>query len=388
MKKSIIISYIGSAMLACLFFSSCSMVSDSEKNRVAPIAETVDDNYFTAVDVARGDVVATDKYSALFRKSNGVSLSFSTNNAKITESYVKVGDKVKVGDLLLECNSADLTANYESLVSSEATYQAEIDYYTELIDIEESRKTVYASYGETYVSEKLKEYSELLDLAKKNLNITKQQLKEAEEALAGCKLYSPIEGTVSFVAKTNDRDRLNAGDTAVSVSDGMAYFICTTKKRDQFTIDSVYDLEYFYMEEKSGRRGRKQEENPVETAETEGTVDNRLHTEVVCKAIDVANESSGTYNVTLVPVDQSKIDTSRNVSAFITIELDSAENVLYIPKKALIKSADGYVVYVQEDNGNRSLKNVEVGIIASDTAEIKSGLELGETVLTNNAVNK
>ena len=54
----------------------------------------------------------------------------------------------------------------------------------------------------------------------------------------------------------------------------------------------------------------------------------------------------------------------------------------------MIKSADGYVVYVQEDNGNRSLKNVEVGIIASDTVEIKSGLELGETVLTNNAVNK
>ena len=66
----------------------------------------------------------------------------------------------------------------------------------------------------------------------------------------------------------------------------------------------------------------------------------------------------------------------------VTVEVVAGEanNALLVPVEALRELGDGYGVFVQQPNGELELRPVEVGLIDVVYAEIKSGLEAGETV--------
>ena len=67
------------------------------------------------------------------------------------------------------------------------------------------------------------------------------------------------------------------------------------------------------------------------------------------------------------------------MTADITIVTASATNVLTIPAEALRGTAGNYRVQVMGADGTPTVKAVEVGLVTSTTAEIKSGLTEGET---------
>ena len=64
-----------------------------------------------------------------------------------------------------------------------------------------------------------------------------------------------------------------------------------------------------------------------------------------------------------------------------------AKNALLVPLEALHKAGDTYTVFVME-NGTPTLKVVEVGIQDLLYAEIKSGLNPGDTVTTGTTETK
>ena len=110
--------------------------------------------------------------------------------------------------------------------------------------------------------------------------------------------------------------------------------------------------------------------------------------EVECTSIELINENTGSYSCKFKPLSSVDIPSDKSINGRISIQTGDAKDVLYIPTKALIKSGDDYVVYVQNDNGERSIRKVEVGVLADDVTEIQSGLELGDVVLTNSKVKE
>lgn len=70
------------------------------------------------------------------------------------------------------------------------------------------------------------------------------------------------------------------------------------------------------------------------------------------------------------------------MSAEITITAASATNVVSIPSRALSGSAGIYTVRVVAADGSLTTRQVEVGLLTSSLAEIKSGLQAGEVVVT------
>src|SRR6185369_13095263 len=70
------------------------------------------------------------------------------------------------------------------------------------------------------------------------------------------------------------------------------------------------------------------------------------------------------------------------MSADITITAASAANVLAIPSRALTGTPGSYTVRVVAADGSVSTRAVEVGLVTSSLAEIKSGLQAGERVVT------
>ena len=87
------------------------------------------------------------------------------------------------------------------------------------------------------------------------------------------------------------------------------------------------------------------------------------------------------YAVTIA-IDSPPAGLRPGMSADVTVVAASASNVLSIPSRALSGSAGAYTVRVVAADGTVSVRDVEVGLVTSALAEIKSGLQQGERVVT------
>ena len=360
----------GLIISSSVLLSACSLASRSEKNRTAPIAQTVNYEYFSFYQVSRGDVYKSVKESLNYNRSGGTALRFKKNNAVISKTYFKVGDSVKKGDLILECDTGTLGTKVEKLEADVKQYESELSYYTSMCEIEEKRKMICAAYGRAFDSTKLDEYNTQLELAGKQLNIAKMQLEEAVEELEGCRIYADMDGVIAYIARTSEWKPLSNNSTAVTITDSQPYFSCSTKNIRLFEIGETYEMVYFLAPKM--RMGK-----PVGEIE-------EFTAPVKCISMEPVREGSDTYEIRFIPDEKDDTDYTGDLSATITIITESAENVLYVPKTAVIQSEDDAIVYVQNDNGERTIKKVEVGVSNTDVIEIVSGLEQGETVLTNN----
>jgi len=82
-----------------------------------------------------------------------------------------------------------------------------------------------------------------------------------------------------------------------------------------------------------------------------------------------------------IQLNETDLDIKENATGVITLELDRREDVLYVPSSA-IKTANGKpIVYVLDDNGIKTLKEVVTGFSANNKTEIVSGLEPGDQVI-------
>ena len=70
------------------------------------------------------------------------------------------------------------------------------------------------------------------------------------------------------------------------------------------------------------------------------------------------------------------------MTADVTITIDSATNVLTIPAAALRGTTGDYTVLILGADGTPTAQPVEVGLVTNTTAEIKSGLSVGQEVVT------
>jgi HlyD family secretion protein len=103
-------------------------------------------------------------------------------------------------------------------------------------------------------------------------------------------------------------------------------------------------------------------------------------------SIDPVGSATGTNGVVSfavnVKLDSAPAGLRPGMTADITIVAASATNVLAIPARALSGTADAYTVRVMAADGSVSVRDVQVGLVTSSLAEIKSGLQAGERVVT------
>lgn len=109
-------------------------------------------------------------------------------------------------------------------------------------------------------------------------------------------------------------------------------------------------------------------------------------------SIDPVGSGSGSGNVVSyavkVALDAPPAGLRPGMSADITITAASAPNVLAIPSRALTGNAGSYTVRVVAADGSVSTRSIEVGLVTSSLAEVKSGLQAGELVVTGTSSNQ
>jgi multidrug efflux pump subunit AcrA (membrane-fusion protein) len=83
----------------------------------------------------------------------------------------------------------------------------------------------------------------------------------------------------------------------------------------------------------------------------------------------------------VVAMPTAPAGTASGMSAQVSITTASAPNVLAVPSIALVGSSGGYDVRTLDASGQPQLTPVEVGLITSSMAEIKSGISAGTAVV-------
>lgn len=259
---------------------------------------------------------------------------------------VKVGDRVTEGQTLATADTAALEAKITE--ASRAAKSAALQLTQATVDREdasnaaERRRTQEGLYAAQTASDRAK-----ADLA---------ELEALRDHVA---LVAPADGVVTAIAIAAGSDA-PAGASITMLS---AELLVTTsvvesdiaaiKAGQQATVD-VAALD-------ASLRGTVAAIDPVGSGAGNGAV--------VSYAVEVA-------------LDAPPAGLRPGMSADITIVAASATNVLAIPSRALAGNAGSYTVRVVAADGSVSARTVEVGLVTSSLAEVRSGLQAGDQVVT------
>lgn len=186
-----------------------------------------------------------------------------------------------------------------------------------------------------------------------------ESVRQAQLALDGATLRSPVDGVVTTLAITPGA--LAPAGTDVAIAAGAMEVVAVVTETDLPSL-------------KVGQ-GVTVTLTALGTTAT-GTV----------RAIDPRGAAPGgggvvTYPVT-VALDATPPGTAAAMSAQVAVTIAQAKNVLAIPSIALLGNTGHYRVRVLDASGNPVEKPVAVGLITTSLAEISSGLALDEIVVT------
>lgn len=192
--------------------------------------------------------------------------------------------------------------------------------------------------------------------AQASVDEAKVKLVEAQQALAGATLTTPISGTVASVASSVG-DQVSAGTTVVVVVGEGAADVAATVTVEQLTKLAV---------------GQEAEVTPVGTAaKVTGTV-TRVSTLPDPTAESVA------YPVTIT-VDKPPATMAAGSSATASIVVATAKNVLTVPTSAVNRSTVTIL-----DGDQPTLTRVTVGAVGPTRTEITEGVSKGQQVVLAN----
>jgi HlyD family secretion protein len=304
----------------------------------------------------------------------------SSTTLKAAEAKMTVAeDKVGVTKGILDSTpssdperKAQAYLNYAAAVQAYQSALASVNWYKgEPTETEEATLEANVAIAKANVMlaelevERLKDGVDPNDLAAAELKVTKAEsdVAQAQANLDSAVITAPFAGTIMKVQAA-------AGD---SVS---AAFI-TLADLSTPTLDAYFD------ESDLDKVVVGNEVDVVFDALPDLTFTG--HVQQVDPSLTQSMNSSLVHAVAILdgdkPQDLSKMPTGLNAS--VDVIAGRAENVLLVPIEALREiDTDTYAVFVVQSDGSLKLQPVEVGLQDLTWAEIKSGLQAGQTVST------
>ncbi len=272
----------------------------------------------------------------------------STRIAGFVEKiYVKTGDKVKKGQLLIKVDPKDLIAQRESL----------------LAQIEATKARVWAA-KRTY--ERLLALKDVggvteqqLDNAKAQYEALKNSVKAMEASLRAidnnlryAEIKAPFDGIVS--AKwVNEGDFVGPGRLLLNI-DKPPYEVL------------VFLPERFFGKVKVGDK-------------LEVEINGKTIEAPVVEVAPALDPSSRSFLVKVKLPKKCKVGSGKSV--YVNVPEIKKKKVILVPEKALFKWGDFTAVYVVDDRGIIRLRFVRLGLKYGDKYEVLAGLKPGDVIV-------
>lgn len=298
---------------------------------------------------ATGTVATTASYGVAFGAPAhlaGAAATAGSTTWSVTAVKVKVGDTVKARDVLATADTTDLKRQFTAATAALSTAKIQLAIAKE--DLAAATTTATSRQARIAVNNAQTQYS---DAAKSRTDLTEQ--------ISLATLTAPIDGLITTVSIVPG---LEAPSGDAIVVDATTF---------QVTADVVEsDLAAMAVGQKA--------------TVSIGAVGAQVPGTVTAIAPTTTGDTSGgvvSYPVT-VSLEKPPATVRVGMTADVTITIDTATNVLTVPAAALSGTAGSYTVLVLGADGTPAAQPVEVGLVTNTTAEIKSGLSVGQRVVT------
>lgn len=312
----------------------------------------------STVTVETDTVKLTNSIGGLTYKANlepAEEAAISCNvSGQVTEVLFENGDKVTQGQVLAYIDDMNLQNQLMAARLDLNKLQIELESAKNNYDIA-SQLYAEGAYSKTNYDDSIRSYKTVLA----NVELKKVDIQNITNSLNDCVIKSPIAGEVGEKNITVGQ-YLNPGTVIGSV-------------KDSETIKAEIQLKQQDLEKVSvGQEVTlKLNENDSET-----------YKGVVVTIAASANNQTRVFSC-LIKIVNSAGKLNSGVFGYIEIPNKDQKQVLAIPMEAVTGSEGAYSVFLLED-GTAQKAAVEIGEIADEMVEIKSGLKEGDTVITSN----
>lgn len=353
-SKKIILLFL----VAALLFTGCGLLPAEKSTRKLPVDKTgMEEQYFATAVVERGDVTDCITAECVYGSQRSESLAFNQSNEAILGIYVKEGDAVYAGELLAEIATGSLDDEIEECKKVCKQTDADLAYYTQKLAFETERQKIAKKYGRKYETKTIDDLTDKKTVLEGEKKVADLRLAEAEKQLKGRRLEASFDGVVTFLRPMRMWERSNT-QTFIIIRSADTGFMTSLDDAFGFSVGEMYQLE-------SG-----DDIIPCTLAS-------------VTESTTVKDRS----NLIFIPLE-SGLEVEDGTKAVVKILRQEAKGVLFIPTDAVRTIGGRTAVYVQNAEGMREIRYIEIGLSVKglsekdlNRTEVISGLSEGETII-------
>lgn len=335
MRKKIFISILAVMALSMTGCGDTEGQADNQEHQV--MVNDYEKITYESTDVVRGDIspVLSLKLKAddIERKSY---FPFQ-DEMEVDQVYVKKGDMVSAGDVMISFKSGDIAEQLKGYESRLEETQLLIDHYTKLSAIDSTA-----------------DYTKDLENLQKDIEVTKLYIDELNAKLDSYSIRAEASGMVFIVSELLAYGTVNATDNVVTVIYGSGNYTAVTTDDYDFKIGDTFTATYgvasYEMELVSIEEGGK---------DANGNIQRNLGFRLV--DADAVMSESDNLN--------------------IKVQKPVLKNVLYVPEESVFSVKDRQYVYLLDEKGFRHAAEVKAGSTVDGNTVIESGLQEGDKVV-------
>ncbi len=343
------------AVLLLSNLSGCMLLPKEEEERQMLFVQADEVEEYSFVSPVRMDLEKILDIDCTYRQLEEENMSFKLDGQTIEEVYVATGDKVIKGTLLATLRMPDLEKELKSIEDSivqlkQTIKQLKLDTETQKsnVEIDYKYKTISKAERDLKISEIESNLKSLLTTNEDQLHIINLRLKEKQEAIAGSKIYAPIDGVISYV-KANLKGSIS--------EENMAVIKMINPAKCAFEIFKTEDTAYLI-------EGQKYNVD-CNGVIYEGTI------------MPISDEENSIY------LQMKEIPPNLTVGDIGSIHYlaDSRKNAIVMPTNTIHEGEGFKFVYILNENNIKAIKKVETGLQTNEFVEIVNGLQDEELVI-------
>ena len=269
--------------------------------------------------------------------------------------YVKKGDNVKQGQLLLKLDDAVARQNLATIKQSMAALNTQFDLAKSVYD---RQKNLWDQHIGTEVQ--LLQAKTNMESLQNQLKTGKENIRMAEEQLSMTNVYSNVAGTA-------DEVNIHVGETFTGAP-MTGIKIVNTKN-----LKVITDIPENYL-------SKVKQGAPVDIIVAD--VNKTVHSNISVVSQSISASSRGFIAEAKIPYDPLL---KPNQTAFVKILDYTAPAAIVIPVNTLQTDEKGKYVLVSVKDGDKLIakkRAVQLGESYGDKVEIKGGLQAGDNVIT------
>lgn len=349
-------------------FSLQACAQKEEEPVVVVEAETEGISY-NMVEVTRDTVELFKNVSCSYVQTKDEEISFDSGGKRVDKVYVRTGDEVKRGDLLVELNSEGLQEKIDALEYEIAVETKKLEY----LDIEEQFAKDESYYNFVYgkpsgeITEQdvekqdynnedlLDDYSYQREDYLDKIEFDTKELEKIKKELANSKIYSNMNGIVYRITRGLEGSIAKKGEVVMTIVDNANGLF---EAQDPDLLKAVSEGDLLSMDIIYGDAAGNYTLTPY----------NRVSW----------TEEKQVFSIVDSPEKQGlEVGTMGTMS----VVLESREDVLTLPNGTVFDADGENYVYVLNEENMREVRFVEIGLTGNNKVEIVSGLNEGDQVV-------